>query len=70
MATKIFRLADVVTGRHHADQAARSFEDAVGAGEAAVRQQRRQGAGDGEGVGHLTLVELEQSTGRGRRTNF
>ena len=38
------RLADVVAARHHAHQAALPFEDAVGAGEAALRQQRRHGA--------------------------
>ena len=57
-----------MTARHHADQVGRSFEDAVGAGEAALRQKRRQGAG--EGVHDLILVELEQSTDRDRRTNF
>ena len=33
-----------MTAGHHANQTARSFEDAVGAGEAALRQQRRHGA--------------------------
>src|SRR5215475_1359633 len=42
--TQIFGcVVDVVAGCHYADKAARSFEDAVGAGETALRKQRGDG---------------------------